>query len=104
MPFKILGGTNNASQTPLCVSCRKAIQMSGDRPTEQLTICGSTGHRIPFPIFQCSIYDDARYPSLYDMENSAFYLRTDSKNKIVGFCSAKEWREKYDREGSAPSY
>lgn len=46
----------------------------------------SSGHDlIPFPVTSCSGYSDRRVPSIRDMEDIAWVLRTDPARNRIGF-------------------
>lgn len=81
---KVLGGTPRGFVS-LCVTCRSAHIIRGMnlqhevfcRAMPQLT-------RIGFPVENCSIYDDKRNPSLYEMEQIAWEVK--SRNRApMGF-------------------
>jgi hypothetical protein len=48
---------------------------------------------IPFPVSQCSSYDDKRIPSKLDMEKIAWVLMTKKPGRTIGFVTAKQFRE-----------
>jgi hypothetical protein len=51
--------------------------------------------RIPFPVSACSGYSDRRHPTVYEMEDIAWVLRTDPHRKSIGFVQARELKPKY---------
>jgi len=54
----------------------------------------SDGHgRIRFRVTSCTAYSDRRQPSLYDMQEMAWVLRSDPKRQQVGFVRARDLRE-----------
>ena len=59
---------------------------------------------ITSPVLECSEYDDKRVAQLWDMKDSAWYLRTDGKSKKIGFVprsrmTIKEKKELEDLDG-----
>ena len=58
----------------------------------------SSGHDlVPFPVTSCSGYSDRRLPSIREMEEIAWILRTDASRKHIGFIQARDLkpRERY---------
>ena len=49
---------------------------------------------ITFPVTSCSGYSDRRLPSLREMEDVAWVLRTDPKRKQIGFVQARKLKPK----------
>ena len=67
--------------------------MKGKSLREEIVQCGrlSPGHDlIPFPVTSCSGYLDRRHPSIRDMEDIAWILRTDPRRKQIGFIQARQ--------------
>jgi hypothetical protein len=99
--IKIQHGTPKHGET-LCSTCRNAVILKGMAESEELTTCnrlnGWNSERVPFPVSQCSEYDDKRHPSKYDMEKIAWVLVTKKAGREVGFVSAKEYKAKVERE------
>jgi hypothetical protein len=75
----------------LCGSCRHA-SLAKTINGEFWARCEWFGYEIPEPIATCSKYDDRRLPSLYDMRRTAWILRTDQDQKVVGFVSNEKFR------------
>jgi hypothetical protein len=48
---------------------------------------------VPFPVSECSSYDDKRLPSRRDMEKIAWVLLTKKTGRTIGFVTAKQFRE-----------
>jgi hypothetical protein len=79
MRLKIRGGTVQHGEASLCVTCRHATIVKGRSFREEIVQCDrlSSGHDlIPFPVTSCSGYSDRRLPSIRDMEDIAWILRT----------------------------
>ena len=88
MRVKINGGTAAAGDGPLCPTCRHATIIRGAAVSDQVVECGQLayGHgRISFPVTSCSVYSDRRQPTLRDMEDIAWILRSDPRRREIGF-------------------
>ncbi|PYR72631.1 MAG: hypothetical protein DMF86_22980 [Acidobacteria bacterium] len=91
MRVKISGGTANGSGPSLCVTCRWATIVRGARLGDEIIQCeqlSDSHNRITFPVTSCSAYSDSRRPSLREMEEIAWVLRSDLKKKQIGFVPA----------------
>lgn len=93
MRVKIRGGTVTEGQPSLCYTCRYATVILGSRPSDEIIECShlSDGHgRITFRVSSCSAYNDRRMPSLSDMEDIAWVLRSDAKRREIGFVRSRD--------------
>ncbi len=93
MRLKIRGGTVQHGETSLCVTCRHATIVKGRSLREEIVQCDrlSSGHDlVPFPVTSCSGYSDRRLPSIREMEEIAWILRTDASRKHIGFIQARD--------------
>ena len=100
MRMKIQGGTVRHGDPSLCLTCRHATVVQGPSLQDRIVNCGvlSDGDsRIPFPVSACSGYSDRRHPTLYEMEDIAWVLRTDPRRKTIGFVQARELRPRVRR-------
>ena len=50
--------------------------------------------RVTFPVTHCTSYSDSRQPSLREMEEIAWVLRSDPKRNEIGFVRASKLRER----------
>lgn len=78
---------------PLCTTCRHATVIKGARLRDEIRQCTELypHRRIPFPVVTCSAYSDRRRPSVREMEDIAWVLRSDSRKKNgIGFVLATE--------------
>jgi hypothetical protein len=85
---KVKGGTVDHSQRPLCETCRWSTVIRGARLEDQIVECSQLSYRdrrIHFAVTSCSDYADRRQPSLADMQEIAWILRTDVLRNQVGF-------------------
>jgi hypothetical protein len=97
MRVKISGGTANAGESSLCVTCRWATIVRGGRLGDEIIECQELayGHnRITFPVTSCSGYADRRRPSLREMEEIAWVLRSDPRKREIGFVPAKSLKRR----------
>jgi len=99
MRLKIRGGTANGSEPSLCLTCRFATIVKGQRLRDEIIECSrlSDHARIAFPVNLCTGYADRRQPSLREMEDTAWVLRSDPRRNEIGFvrASALEPADRY---------
>jgi hypothetical protein len=98
--IKVQGGTVEQGKSSLCVSCRYATVVRGRSLQEEIVECSqlSGGHNlIRFPVTSCSGYLNRCHPSLREMEEIAWVLRTDRDKKHIGFVQSHklEPRERF---------
>lgn len=97
MRLKIEGGTTAHSEPSLCLTCRYATIVRGAALRDEIVECRhlAEGHnRIPFSVTFCNAYVDRTHPSIHDMEEIAWVLRTDTKRNQVGFVRASDLKAK----------
>ncbi|MGE3492018.1 MAG: hypothetical protein AB7N29_18580 [Vicinamibacterales bacterium] len=92
MRLKIHGGTVSDGQASLCLTCRSATIIRGARLTDEIISCGKRIVRdeIRFAVASCTGYSDRSLPSLYDLEDVAWVLRSDARTKKIGFVRARD--------------
>lgn len=92
--IKIKDGTPQGTET-LCVTCRWAHVVKGFSASQEKTRCCwlADSPPVPFPVSECSSYDDKRRPSKRDMEKIAWVLLTKKAGRTIGFVSAKQFRQ-----------
>jgi hypothetical protein len=90
MRIKIHGGMARGGEPALCVSCRYATIARGARASDEIVHCSRFDREIRFPVTTCTRYLHQRHPTLYDMEDIAWILRTDANRGRVGFIRAKD--------------
>jgi hypothetical protein len=91
MRVKICGGTTTSGDAPLCQTCRYATVVKGPALRDEIVECERLMFgrgRITFPVTYCTSYSDRRQPSLRDMEQIAWVLRSDPKKNQIGFVPA----------------
>ena len=92
MRIKIRGGTADHGAPSLCLTCRFATVVKGQRLRDEIIECSrlSDHSRIAFPVTSCSGYSDRRHASMRDMEDIAWVLRSDPRRNQIGFVPAKK--------------
>ena len=88
MRIKIRGGTADHGQRSLCETCRWSTVVHGTRLGEQIVECNQLSfrnQRVAFPVASCSRYDDRTRPSVREMEEIAWILRSDPQRNQIGF-------------------
>jgi hypothetical protein len=86
--INVRGGTVDHGQRSLCETCRWATIIRGTRLEDEIVECSELGYhdrRIRFAVTSCSGYSDRRRPSLREMEETAWILRSDPHRNQVGF-------------------
>lgn len=97
MRVKIRGGTVNHGEPPLCQTCRFATIVRGPRLRDEIVECANLMFdrgRVTFPVAYCTSYSDRRLPSLREMEEIAWVLRTDARPNEIGFVRASKLRDR----------
>ena len=92
MRLKIRGGTANSGEPSLCLTCRFATIVKGRRLRDEIVECRrlSDHSRITFPVNFCTGYADRRHPSIQEMEDIAWVLRSDPRRHELGFVKASK--------------
>jgi hypothetical protein len=93
MHIKIRGGTLRQGESSLCLTCRHATVVQGAGIQERIVECAqlsSGSARITFAVTSCSAYSDRRLPSLREMEEIAWVLRTDPRRNQIGFVPSRQ--------------
>ena len=90
MRIKVRGGTIADAQRSLCETCRWATIVRGARLGDEIVECAQLWYRnqrVPFPVASCSRYVNYNHPTIREMEETAWLLRSDP-HKQVGFVHA----------------
>ena len=88
MRIKVRGGTVDHGQPSLCESCRSSTVIRGAKLGEQIVECfqlSDRNQRVPFLVTSCSRYVNRNQPSVREMEEIAWILRSDPHRNQVGF-------------------
>jgi len=92
MSDKVIGGTPKTGSS-LCLTCRNAHVLRGQN-FEHHIFCNVavTTAEINFPVSFCSVYDDKRIPSLGEMKQIAWNIK--SRTSVpAGFTGSKQTTE-----------
>ena len=87
--IKVRGGTAQHDAPTLCLTCKWANRVKGVTMGEEITQCSYMDKIIRFSVKECNVYVDSNHPTLVEMEDLAWILRTDPRKKI-GFMPPKE--------------
>ena len=93
MRIKIRGGTAHNGDPPLCLTCRFATVVKSVSLRDEIIECAQLSYgrnRITFPVRLCTEYSDRRQPSIRQMEEIAWVLRSDPKKNEIGFVKRTE--------------
>ena len=88
MRIKVREGTAAFSERPLCETCRWATIIRGVRTRHEIVECRQLSYesqRVPFPVVSCTGYSNRNHPSVREMEETAWLLRSDPHRKQIGF-------------------
>jgi hypothetical protein len=88
MRVKVRGGTVQHGQPSLCLTCGSATIVKGPRLRDDIIECSRLGERITFPVNACNGYINATHPTIREMEDIAWVLRSDLRRNEVGFVKA----------------
>ena len=75
-------------EAPLCHSCRYATIVKGAGLRDEIVECGQLSYqqqRITFPVTFCTKYLSTQHPSVREMEEIAWVLRSDTNKNTIGF-------------------
>jgi hypothetical protein len=88
---KVYGGTPVGSESR-CDTCANARIIQGYAESERVVICVAMDPSMPilFKVAECSVYEDKRLPSYWEMKQIAWTLRTKSAGSAAGFVLLSE--------------
>jgi hypothetical protein len=72
--------------------------IKGDTLNDSVVFCNAVDARITFEVRDCNSYEDKRQPSIYDMKEAAWVLRTDAHRKKIGFVPYRKLEKEEQRE------
>jgi hypothetical protein len=85
MRVKVRGGTAQHGEPSLCLTCRSATIVKGARLRDDIVECGRLEARITFPVSHCNRYVNSIHPTVREMEDLAWVLRSDPRRSQIGF-------------------
>jgi hypothetical protein len=97
MRIKIRGGTPRHDTPTLCHTCKFATIVRGRRAADEIVRCGVLRDTVTFAVSSCTRFVDHQHPTIFEMEEIAWILRTDARRQRVGFVHAKRlpWEERH---------
>jgi len=101
--LKVLHGTRSAGASRLCDTCQSGLVRRGAADSDEQVYCMVIERDVRTRIVECNRYVDRTLPSLWDMKQIAWVLRTDSKRRQIGFVRAKDWERLHEDEELLPS-
>jgi len=102
--LKILNGTRSPDAPRLCDTCHYGVIRRGAAESDEQIYCSVTKADVLTRVIECNRYADRSTPSLWDLQQIAWVLHTDSKRQKIGFIRAKEWERRNEDEELLPSY
>ena len=102
--LKILNGTRSSTAPRLCDTCQSGLVRKGAAESDERIYCLIMERDLDTRVVECNWYVDRTLPSLRDMKQIAWVLRTDSKRQAIGFVRAKEWERKHKDEELLPPH
>jgi hypothetical protein len=94
--IKVRGGTLAGGEKSLCETCRWSTIIRGLRLQDEIVECKQLSFdnpRVPFPVAFCSDYANRNHPSIREMEETAWILRSDPHRHQIGFVRASRLSE-----------
>ena len=76
-------GTVEHGQPSLCLTCRYATIVKGQRLRDEIVECGQLGERVRFPVSSCNGYIDRTHPTIREMEDVDYVEGTKKKGLFV---------------------
>ena len=96
MYIKVRGGTVSQGHRSLCETCRWSTVIKGAKLGDEIVECSQLSYvnqRVPFPVSSCTGFRDRNRPSLREMEEIAWVLRSDTHRNQLGFVRSSRLNE-----------
>ena len=80
----------------LCESCRWSTVIRGPKIGDEIVECyqlSSVNRRVTFPVTSCSDYLNRNQPTVRQMEEIAWVLRSDPRRNQIGFVHSSKLSE-----------
>ncbi len=100
--LKIMRGTRSSHAPRLCDTCQCGLVRRGASESDEHIHCTVTEREVRTRVVECNRYIDRTRATLWDMQQIAWVLRTDSKHQAIGFVRAKEWQRRHEDEELLP--
>ena len=102
--LKVQKGTLSTHAPRLCDTCQSGVVRRGAADSDEQIYCMVDHREVRTRVVECNRYVDRSLPSLWDMKQIAWVLRTDSKRQKIGFLRAKEWERQHEDEELLPPH
>ena len=102
--LKVLDGTRSSHAPRLCDTCHSGLVRRGAADSDEHVHCTIVEREVRTRVVDCNRYTDRTRPSLWDLQQIAWVLRTDSKRQKLGFVHAKDWERLHGDEEILPSH
>jgi hypothetical protein len=102
--LKILRGTRSADAPRLCDTCQSGLVRRGAADSDEQIFCTIVEDEVRTRVVECNRYVDRSQPSLWDLRQIAWVLRTDTKRQKLGFLPAREWEKVHSDEDLLPPH
>jgi hypothetical protein len=102
--LKVLDGTRSSHAPRLCDTCHSGLVRRGAADSDEHVYCTIMKREVRTRVVDCNRYNDRTTPSLWDLQQIAWVLRTDSKRQKLGFVHAKDWERLHGDEEILPSH
>lgn len=102
--LKVLNGTRSLHAARLCDTCQSGVVRRGAADSDEQVYCTVIEREVRTRVVECNRYIDRTRPSLWEMRQIAWVLRTDHKRQQIGFVRAKEWERQHEDEELLPSH
>src|SRR4051794_35449753 len=102
--LKVLDGTRSSQAPRLCDTCHSGLVRRGAAASDEHVYCTIMERGVRTRVVECNRYTDRSSPSLWDLQQIAWVLRTDSKRQKLGFVHSKDWARLHGDEEILPSH
>lgn len=102
--LKVMSGTRSPESPRLCDTCQSGVVHRGAAESDEHVYCTVIERQVQTRVVECNRYVYRTRPSLWDLRQIAWVLRTDSKRQPIGFVRAAEWERQHEDEELLPSY
>jgi hypothetical protein len=94
--IKVRGGTAAHGEPSLCETCRWSTIVRGTTLRDEIVECDALSYRnkrVTFPVASCSRYVNRNHPTIREMEQTAWLLRSDPHRNQIGFVHSSRFTD-----------
>jgi len=102
--LKIMSGTRSPESPRLCDTCDSGMVHRGAAESDEHVYCTIIERQVHTRVVECNRYQNRSRPSLWDLRQIAWVLRTDARRQPMGFVRAAEWERQHKDEELIPSH